>query len=60
MYVCKTYRQHNSTVITIPKNVCDKLDVHAGDYVSFLDCEYFPQGKVMCIEKLEMKHGRDK
>lgn len=38
MFVCKTHRQHNSIVMTIPVGVCRHLEIKAGDHVTMGLC----------------------
>lgn len=44
-FTSKVHRQHSSLVITLPKGICEKLNISKGDIVCF---EVEP-GQVACI-----------
>lgn len=58
MFVCKTHRQHNSIVMTIPKKVCGTLKIKTGDYVTLVWCAGSEHFEFMKLKKTEVQHGK--
>jgi len=59
MMVQRLYKQRTTIVMSIPKLLCKKLGVCAGDYVTLSECSEFPNNNMVCMQKLEPKNVRD-
>lgn len=60
MLIAKLHRQHSSIVMTVPKLVCKKLKLSAGDYVVLRDSA---DSRFIFLSKFkpeEIKNARDK
>lgn len=44
-FTSKVHRQHSSLVITLPKGICEQLEISKGDIVLF----EVEQGEVACV-----------
>ncbi len=56
-FVCRVHRQHTSVVMTIPKLVCEKTGLHAGDYVVLSDHTQAGGIPIFYFEKWRQEDG---
>jgi len=60
MMVQKLYKQRSTIVMSIPKLLCKKLGVCAGDYITLSECPGFLDNNMVCMKKLEVQNVRHK
>lgn len=56
MMVQKLYKQRSTIVMSIPKLLCKKMGVCAGDYITLSECSELHDNNIVCMKKLEVQN----